>query len=311
MKILLTFSLLTLLCFSAFADGLSVSIENDIFTGSDNNYSHATEIKWNMSHKTNDVFLTSIGIRQFFYTPDDILLGNTIRPYERDYCGVAEGFYQMWKKETVLGEPEYVMYELDFGVMGPLALGAQTQSYAHRIIPGNVQPRGWDNQMPNEPIINAYMERHHNFVVMGDRSKWSIVTDGVYGGSLGTTWVNTFAGAEIKMGWNIPDFVSDNTFTMKSVNGELEENSNFYAYLKFEAKEYAQAFNSTLGPSLFQDHPYGRTLTPMFTENSEGLVVGYGNFSLCYLLTKRSAEFYGQAKPMDYGTLLINFGTTF
>ena len=293
------------------ADGLSVSIENDIFLGSDNNYSHATEIKWNMSHGTNEVFLTSIGLRQFFYTPDNIALGNTIQPYERDYCGVAEGFYQMWRKETVLGDPEYVMYELDFGVLGPMALGAQTQSYAHRIIPGNIQPQGWDNQMPNEPILNGYMERHHNFIVTGDRKSWSVVTDGVYGGSLGTTWINTFGGAEARLGYNIPDFVADNTFTMKAVNGNMEENHNFYSYVKFEAKEYAQARNSTLGDSLFQDHPYGRTLTPAFAETTVGLVIGYDKLSFCYLLTKRSDEYYGQAKPMDYGTLIINFGTTF
>ena len=311
MKKLILTSLLVMICFMAKADGLSVSIENDIFTRSDNNYSHATEIKWNMGHGTNDIFLTSIGLRQFFYTPDNIALGKTIQPYERDYCGVAEGFYQMWRKETVLGDPEYVMYELDFGVLGPLALGAQTQSYAHRIMPGNIQPQGWDNQFPNEPILNGYMERHHNFTVTGDRNKWSVVTDGVYGGALGTTWVNTFAGMEAKLGWNIPDFVADNTFTMKAVNGNMEENNNFYSYIKFEAKEYAQAWNATLGDSLFHDHPYGRTLTPAFSETTAGFVLGYGKFSFCYLLTKRSDEFYGQAKPMDYGTIIINFGTTF
>ncbi len=311
MKTLLAIALIVLIGIITRADGLSVSIENDILAGSDNNYSHATEIKWNMGHGTNDVFLTSIGVRQFFYTPDNIALGNTIQPYERDYCGVLEGFYQMWKREMVLGKPEYVMYELDFGVLGPLALGSQTQSYAHRIIPGNIQPQGWGNQMPNEPILNGYMERHHNFTVAGDRNGWCAVADGVYGGSLGTTWINSFAGAEVKLGWNIPDFVADNTFTMKSVNGDMEVNHSFYSYVKFETRAYAQALNATLGDSLFNDHPYGRQLTPAFAENTMGIVLGYNKLSFCYLITKRSDEFYGQAAPMDYGTLIVNFGTTF
>jgi len=310
MKKFISMVVCVLLALSLRADGLSVSIENDFFMNSDNNYSHATEIKWNMRYPKDQIFLTSIGFRQFFYTPDDITKGDVIQPYERDYCGILEGFYQMWKKESTFIGDEYTLYEIDFGVLGPLAFGGETQSYVHRILPGNVQPKGWYNQMPNEPILNGYMERHHELVTFGDLNSWGTKVDVLYGGSLGTTWVNAFMGAEMKIGYNIPDFVSDNTFSMK-VKRDVVADNKFYSYVKLESRGYAQAFNATLGDSLFQDHPYGRTLTPLFSENTFGLVVGYNKFSFCYLLTKRSNEFYGQAKPLDYGTLSVNFGTTF
>jgi lipid A 3-O-deacylase len=311
MKKLLTILMFLSIVFSIKADGVSVSIENDIFGRSDNNYSHATEIKYNTQYPQDNVFLTSLGIRQFFYTPDDITKGVVIQPYERAYCGVFVGFYQMWRKESTFIGDEYTLYEFDFGVMGPMALGGETQSYVHGLLPGNSQPIGWNNQVPNEPILNGYMERHHKLVTLGKSDSWETKINTIYGGCLGTTWVNSFVGAEMKIGYNVPDFVSDNTFSMKTANGNIVINNKFYSYIKLESRRVGQILNSTLGDSLFRDHPYGRTLQPFYYENTMGLVIGYGKFSICYLLTERSDEFKGQAKSMDYGTLMLNFGTTF
>ena len=301
-----------LLAGTTWADGLSVSIENDIMTGSDNNYSHATEIKWNVTgqSRTGDVFLTSVGLRQAFYTPEDIS-DPVIHSYDHNYCGVAVLFYQQWQKEQLLGDDEYVLYEVDIGVLGPAALGKETQSYAHRIIPGNIQPQGWAQQYQNEPIVNGYMERHNGIINAGDRDGFGARLEALSGASVGTTWVNTFVGGEAKLGWNIPDFVSDNVFPMKAVQGGFARTRDFYSYLKFESRGYAQIWNATLGQSMYNNNQYARSPTPFVAENSVGFVLGYGALSFCYLRTMRTMEFYGQQHGMDYGTLIVNLGATF
>ena len=309
LTVLLFSTILSLNASFLMANGISLAIENDVIMGTDNNYSHATEVKYSMVYPTSDFFLRSIGMRQSFYTPEDIA-DPVIHSYDRTYCGTAELFFQGWRRE--LDGSELVMYEIDIGVLGPLALGKETQSYAHKIMPGNSQPQGWENQMPNEPIFNFYMERHHSFFSFGDKEGLSIVTDGLYGGALGTTWINSFAGSEIRAGWNIPDFVADNTFAMKGIRkGTLKENSDFFAYIKIQTKQYANIWDSTLGDSLFQDHPYGRELLPTFNETSAGLVLGYSKLSVCILRTIRTREFEDQASNMDYGTIIVSYGTNF
>jgi hypothetical protein len=99
---------------------------------------------------------------------------------------------------------------------------------------------------------------------------------------------------------------------MKGIRkGTLKENSDFFAYIKIQTKQYANIWDSTLGDSLFQDHPYGRELLPTFNETSAGLVLGYSKLSVCILRTIRTREFEDQASNMDYGTIIVSYGTNF
>lgn len=46
------------------------------------------------------------------------------------------------------------------GVVGPAALGRQVQTGFHAVT-GNRKPKGWGNQLKNEPLLNLYYERKH------------------------------------------------------------------------------------------------------------------------------------------------------
>src|SRR5690606_25591645 len=49
--------------------------------------------------------------------------------------------------------------ELTLGVVGPAALGEQTQKFVHKNITDSPRPMGWDNQLNNEPALMLSWER--------------------------------------------------------------------------------------------------------------------------------------------------------
>ena len=49
--------------------------------------------------------------------------------------------------------------EIDVGMVGPAALGEPIQTKWHQLI-GSPQPRGWGNQIPNEPaFLVSYLHK--------------------------------------------------------------------------------------------------------------------------------------------------------
>jgi hypothetical protein len=84
------------------------------------------------------------------------------------------------------------------GVVGPLARGEDAQEAVHRVL-DLVEPRGWDNQLENEPILNLYYQRK--------RKLWAVrgidLSSGL-GAQAGNLLIGADAELEARFGWNIP-----------------------------------------------------------------------------------------------------------
>ena len=69
------------------ADGISLVVQDDYFTGTDRGYTDGTELMWALSPAdTNSALIKSaFGVRNRMYTPDSIE-AHALLPTERPYC---------------------------------------------------------------------------------------------------------------------------------------------------------------------------------------------------------------------------------
>lgn len=200
---------------------VSVVIENDFFTGSDNNYTNGIGFSWTSAEvKAYDSdsfvrqwtdfwsFLPVVGeegsetyvswtLGQEMHTPDDITDPNP--PIDdQPYAGV------LYLDSTLYTRRErwHHIWSLRLGVVGPSSGAESTQREFHKLI-GADEPKGWDTQLPNEPIINVtytvgYLLSHGK---LGSAS-WRLVPIG--SASLGNYVTSIGGGAYTEIGWNLP-----------------------------------------------------------------------------------------------------------
>ncbi|MDT8408650.1 MAG: lipid A deacylase LpxR family protein [Wenzhouxiangellaceae bacterium] len=96
-------------------------------------------------------------VGQNLQTPDRIS--------ERDIILTDVPYVSMlgWTNSHIaFNDQELTGFQTLLGWVGDLTLGEETQSLAHDIT-GATDPKGWDNQLDNEPLLNLYVMRKAKF----------------------------------------------------------------------------------------------------------------------------------------------------
>jgi hypothetical protein len=201
----------------------TVTSENDIATGSDNNYTNGVGVSWvSKSIDTYEErslvrrwgeswsFLPFVGdsgyrtyvswsLAQEMFTPDDIKLRN---PPEDDqpYAGVLYLDNVVYAK----GEHSTHAWQLRVGVVGPSSQAENVQRWIHKVV-GSDEPMGWDTQLPNEPVLNVGYTGTY-LLAQGDLGKsasWRVAP--VANAGLGTYFTGAGLGLYGEVGWNLVD----------------------------------------------------------------------------------------------------------
>jgi lipid A 3-O-deacylase len=201
----------------------SILFENDLFTGDDRYYTNGIKLSW-MSRDLRQFRQwehTPVWMRGFFesfdrfqpgreknvgvfvgqklFTPTDIQRRDLIVG-ERPYAGWLFGGMSLNSKNSVALDT----FELQLGILGPSALGEETQNFVHEVrdIP---TAKGWDNQLDDEVAFSIFYQRKqrlweffHPASLLGADV---IAHAGAAGGTL-YTYGN--AGMELRAGINIP-----------------------------------------------------------------------------------------------------------
>jgi lipid A 3-O-deacylase len=90
---------------------------------------------------------------------------------------------------------------LYLGIVGPAALAEQTQSFVHELTGGD-DPKGWDNQIENEPVFKIEAQRVWNLYRSdGKGSQYDIL--GLAGAGIGNLESAAKAGIAIRWGTNL------------------------------------------------------------------------------------------------------------
>ncbi len=258
-----------------------------------------------------------IAVGQSLYTPEDkqaTALVKDERPYAAWlYLGLS---LQTIRYDASKGDPKAQdairqdTWQLDVGVVGPMALGKQVQNNFHELI-NAPKSQGWDNQLHNEPGVNLTFERKWRIgrtKLLDDPIKLRADIIPMMGLSVGN--VNTYAaaGGIVRLGQDLgndfgpprirPSLPGSETF-------DLEDPFGWYIFAGVEGSAVAR--NIALDGNTFRDsHSVDKNI--FVADFMAGAAVFLGRTRLAYTHVLRTKEYKGQKGMDQYGALTFSVG---
>ncbi len=259
---------------------------------------------------------TGWAVGQNMYTPNNIDRADLIAD-DRPYAGwlYVAYLYRLRNNRRVH------QFELDVGVVGPLAFAKETQTAVHRQ-QGIHLPRGWANQLNNEPgVVLSYRQtirvtpeafpfnaRHFDF----------LPTIGI---GVGNVFTYASAGAKLRLGFNLPDefsnAISPSRIGIASMTptpdmfpaGErkrsiLNHRIDFFLLAGIESRVLLR--NITLDGNNFTDsHSVHKKRYVHDFEIGASLRINKIRFT--YRNVSRTGEYHEDDKSHNYGSLLVSY----
>lgn len=306
------------------SDNAAVSLtwENDAFTGTDNNYTNGVGVTWvsGVIDAYDDGFVSqwtqlwsflpfiadseyqnyaSWSLVQEMNTPDEDTNPN---PNENDqpFSGILyiDSSLYAQKKDWMH------VWQLKLGVVGPMSHAEDVQRGIHKLI-GASKPQGWDAQMPNEAVINLTYTVAHLAAAgpVGDSAQWRLVPVATLG--LGNYFTGAGLGVYGEVGWSLVDALGVNAlrsgFNVASAVG-VKPSPHWALSFFGGVGAYGVAHYLPLDGTLFHDSPSVDS-NPLIGMVSGGFCLRRGTFTLSYSLTFFSESFETERHRTDFGTL--------
>jgi lipid A 3-O-deacylase len=306
---------------------LTLTLDNDVFTGSDNNYTNGLGVTWvspDVSTYADDRFVSKwsrfwsflpfVGdqgyttyaawtLAQEMHTPDDITNPNPPLD-DQPYAGVLYVDSLLYAHK----ERWTHVWELKLGVVGSDSQAGNTQKDFHDLIGGD-EPMGWDTQMPNEPVINVTYTVAHLAAAghAGGSAEWRVVPVGTAG--VGTYFTGVGAGVYGEIGWNLVDALGGtglrNGFNAASTVGVGPVDGWSVAFFG-GLGGYGVAHYLPLDGTVFHD---SRSVDsePFIGTGSLGVSIRHGGFVLGLAATYFTDTFSEQRENAAFGTLSLSW----
>lgn len=311
---------------------VSLYFENDIFYNTDEYYTNAVKLRFISpslaSLAENGIapdfldgmmdyverirrspamqYNVSAGIGQSLYTPRDTDI-KQLQPDDRPYAAHLYAFLALHVKEPRLMDT----YEVSLGMVGPAALGRQTQNTVHRI-KGVDTAKGWAHQIHNEPTISLSWTRNYRFTPSGDEPGWNWSVLPYHSVTVGNALTQAALGSEVRFGYNLPrTYGTSQIKPGSSVNApeDLDWSSpdrrdwGFYFFVGAEGR--AVAHNIFLdGNSFRSSHSVHKER--LVGELNAGLAVTVGGINISYNHVYLTREFKKQPeKKQEYGSITV------
>jgi len=312
---------------TAGADGDTYSFqwENDKIANTDRHYTNGFRFSWVSEEKSSDpewarelldrlypfAALKSgrvgAAFGQSMFTPEDTAT-TALVPDDRPYAGWLYGGISVHAETTktfdgnALGTLDTV--ELDFGIVGPYALGRQVQNGVHELI--NVaKSSGWSNQLDNEPGLMLIGERRWRTAPV---SVMGLDLDAIphIGGSIGNVMTFAGAGAMVRLGQTLdidfgPPLIRPSLSGLAAVNNKTD----FAWYLFAGAQGRAVARDIFLDGNTFSNS-HSVDKKTFVADFQAGAAVVYQGVRLAVTQVYRTREFDGQAEADRFGALSLS-----
>jgi lipid A 3-O-deacylase len=305
---------------------VSIAMDNDTFTGSDNNYTNGIVVGWRggehraytedsryrrwiefwsflpaMDDATCDTYAAwSVGHE--LYSPDDI----TVAVPDADDQPYAAVFFV---DSTLLARSDRVTHSwnLRLGLVGPSALGEELQSGVHQLIDVE-DPAGWDTQIPDEPVVNVDYAVAYELLHAGRPGAVEARFVPLAGAGAGTYFTGAAGAMYGEFGWNLPDSVSLVSLR-RGVDPALElvsPRGGWSVSLFAGGGGFAVANYLPLDGNAFRSGPSVKS-EPFVAFASVGVALRYDRWRLGYRQTLFTDTFQTQREAVDYGTLSLSY----
>lgn len=297
---------------------ISLTSENDLFGGTDRNYSNGLRIErvspagrvFPLLRETADLIpglnLDRIRLRQGFalahaiYTPEDISAPEP-DPNDRPYAGWLS------VSGTVVASDQNTQdsLQVNLGIVGPSAGGKFVQTNWHELING-VEPRGWDSQLRDEPGIEIIAQRLKVFD--GPALPFGFETD--YGlhvaGALGNVRTYAAVGGMARIGFDLDaDFGPPRIRPALSGAGVFDPQEALGGYLFVGIDGRAVARDIFLEGNTFRDSPSVSDRRDFVGDLQAGVAVNFRAVQVSFTYVHRTEQFVAQDGPQRFGAISI------
>jgi len=305
---------------------VNVYFENDLFTGTDRNYTNGVKIslispdlvsfvesgklpEWSLEYIYRLPFINDpdpalkrkveFSLGQDIYTPSDISRSDLISD-DRPYAGwtyFAAAFHTRSNKQMDT-------IELQLGMVGPGSFAEETQKTVHELT-GNQQPNGWEHQLKNEPGLAAIYERKWHHAPFVSRDTFAIDAITHLGCALGNVFTYANTGFETRLGWNLPD---DFGVSLIRPAG----NTSFSARQQQGGYFFAAVNGRAVLQDIFLDgntfaHSHSVDKRPFVVDLAGGAAVYFQQFKLTWTQVLRTKEYDEQHGNHTFGSLILSF----
>ncbi len=291
--------------------------DNDFFAGYDHHYTNGVQLAVSADRAPLPGFVRNLpplrdasapritlSIGQRIYTPTD-KTRTSPDPRDRPYAGWLYALADV----RVRNGHAVDSIQASLGVVGPAALGRQTQNAYHAVI-GADKARGWDTQLANEPALLVAYERAWPSLLQtrlsGPVGGFSVDVSPKIGATLGTVYTYANAGAVLRIGQNLPDDFSATDISLGPPRDGFRPSGagfGWYAWIGSDAR--VVGWNTFLdgnlrggGPSVDRK-PFGYDL-------QLGLAAVWARSRLGFTIVRRSKEFTTQAGADTFGQLTFS-----
>ena len=272
--------------------GLFLKENNDLFKptqNNDNNYTQGLRVGVYTPDETGAHVYYG---QQTFYTPDQKQATEPI-PGKRPYAGWLSAGY-----DAIYNDSINTQYKLgiNVGVVGPSALGKEAQTFVHETL-GQKVPRGWGNQLADEPALVLTADRRVRMEVDQDTDLIANL-----GGDAGNVFTQAFTGLMARIGDNLPtDFYSSDPIYPR-VHNRDNNPSSYYFFASATGKGVLR--NIFLDGSTFQDS-ISVDKKPWVFEWRLGVVYRYERLTLGYTYCNVSEEYNTAGGGTDFGEITV------
>lgn len=243
-------------------------------------------------------------VGQNLYTPADIG-SRTQDPKDRPWAAFLYGSAGM---ATLTGN-HIDDLEITLGLVGPYALGEQVQKAVHRHVTDSPIPRGWSNQIKNEPGLILSWQRRWPGAISHEVGGLTLTAAPYFGVSLGNVYTYGSTGISFRISPEQSRW-SDAPLRVRPAlpgTGFFEVPRRGWDWYLFGGLEgRAVARNVFLDGNMFADsHSIGKF--PLTGDANAGIAFTLGRVRLSYTLVYRSREFQAQDRPDLFGAASLAY----
>lgn len=301
---------------------LTIAFENDsIGRGTDQHYTNGVRLTYfdlnadfpGIAHKIaksvptfsiNEQSSIYYSLGHNLYTPDDIE-SRAQDPDDRPWAGFLYGSAGM----ATLTDNHIDELEAMIGLVGPLAMGEELQKFIHNHVTDSPSPKGWSNQLENEPGLLLSWQRRWPRAAVYKSDFFQVSATPHIGATIGNIYTYGNAGITFRISeagskWEDTPMRVRPALPGTGYFEPQDDGLGWYIFGGIEGRAVAR--NLFLDGNTFEDS-HSVDKFPFTGDANLGLALTYGRTRLSYTLVHRAKEFEGQDRADLFGALSVAY----
>ena len=306
---------------------LSFTFANDLFAQSDNNFTNGAGFLWTSIEArgfADDGFINgfidfwsflphvgddehrhyvSFAFGQTMATPSDISDPNPPKD-DQPYAGLLSVAAAVHARSETSLHSWYLLT----GMVGPSSGAEATQKAIHELTDSD-EPQGWDHQIHDEFVLNAYYDWKHRLRRRKLSDSWSTDLITSAGAGAGNAWLGAWGSLVGRVGYHLPDDFGPSVPRTGQSGAPimLEPRSKpwkFYGFAGLDAQ--AVGHNIFLDGNTFEDSRSVES-EPLVGAAMAGLGLAKGGFALTFAGYKLTDTYDTQKDNNSFGAATLSF----